>query len=91
MKTVTKLNLMPYAQANIVETPESISLVSYTTEVVRIDKASGWVKCFGTYSQTTRKHISAFCREMGYGLTYQTMKMIHAEGLKYNIYTGELA
>ena len=91
MRTEKKLETMPYAQAMIVETLESISLISYVTEVLRIDKATGWIVCFGTYSQTTRKHISAFCKEFGCGLNYYLMKDIYAKHMKYNIYTGEIA
>jgi hypothetical protein len=80
-----KLKSMPYAQAQIIENDDIIILVSYTTPVVEIHKNNGWVKCYGTYSQTTRKHISAFCKEMNMGLDYYLMKKLANEGLMYNI------
>ena len=90
MKTITNLKSMPYAQAKIVANETTICLVSYTTTVIGIDLVEGWVYCYGTYSQTTRKHISAFCKEFGKGFDYYLMKRIYAEGLRYNYLTGEL-
>ena len=84
------LKNMPYAQAKVMENENTITLISYTTTVIEIDKKNGWVRCYGTYSQTTRKHISAFCREMDMGLEYYLMKRIYAEGLRYNHLTGEV-
>ena len=79
------LKNMPYAQAKIMEDENTIALISYTTTVIEIGKNNGWVRCYGTFSQTTRKHISAFCREMGMGLDYYLMKKIANEGLMYNV------
>ena len=79
------LKNMPYAQAKIMENENTIALISYKTTVVEIGKKNGWVRCYGTFSQTTRKHISAFCKEMGMGLDYCLMKKIANEGLMYNI------
>ena len=87
----TKLQAMPYAQALIIRNNNGkIALVSYTTTVIVLDALTGWVRCFGTYSQTTKKHISAFCKEIGLGLNYYLMKKIYEENLGYNVYTGEL-
>lgn len=85
-----KLDAMPYAQAHITNNNGIITLVSYVTPVVEVDTTTGWARCTGTYSQTTRKHISAFCKEIGYGLSYSLMKMLVANNEKYNIYTGEV-
>lgn len=79
------LKNMPYAQARIMENENTITLISYTTTVIEIGKNNGWVRCYGTFSQTTRKHISAFCKEMGMGLDYYLMKRLANEGLMYNI------
>ena len=84
------LKNMPYAQAKVMENENTIALISYTTTVIEIGKNNGWVRCYGTFSQTTRKHISAFCKGFA-ALTYDIMKMCYKENLKYNIYTGELA
>lgn len=89
METRT-LKFMPYAQARITEDENTINLISYTTTVITIDKNTGWVICSGTYSQTTRKHISSFCKEIDCGLNYYLMKQIAADRVKYNIDTGEI-
>ena len=88
--TTTTLKFMPYAQAKVKTDDEHIQLISYTTMVIEIDLTTGWVNCTGTYSQTTRKHISAFCKEFGYGLNYQLIKMLVGQHEIYNIYTGEI-
>lgn len=91
MKTIKPLATMPYAQARIITEDNLITLQSYATAVIIINKASGWVQCTGTYSQTTRKHISAFCKEIADGvLDYQLMKQIAKDKMLYNFYTGEV-
>ena len=89
MKT-TNLQFMPYAQAIVITNENTKILRSYETNVIIIDTASGWVQCSGTYSNTTRRHIGAFCKEVGCGLTYQLMKRIFTNKEKFNIYTGEI-
>ena len=86
--TKTNLKSMPYAQATVIITDE-IVLRSYQTDVI-IVTADGWLICTGTYSATTRRHIGAFMREYGYG-DYQLAKKLYEDGLKMNIYTGEVA
>lgn len=84
-----KLAKMPYAQAHVnVDEYGAITLVSYTTEVITIDP-QGWLTCTGTYSQTTRKHISAFMAEYT-NLTYKTAKDAYENNYTINIYTGEI-
>lgn len=85
-----KLKYMPYAQANIKREEDKISLISYITKVVEIDIKTGWAQCYGTLSRTTAKHIEAFCKQMGCGLSYQLMKKIYKEKKEYNIWTGEI-
>ena len=86
--TIKKLTRMPYAQAHVEIHDGTISLFSYVTLVADIDK-DGWLTVYGLYSQTTRKHISAFCREYA-NCDYQTAKQIYNDGYKYNIHTGEV-
>ena len=81
------LKSMPYAQAIVISTKDSIILRSYQTDVVII--SNGWMTCTGTYSQTTRKHISAFMREYNFG-DYFLAKKLYTDNLKMNIYTGEV-
>lgn len=85
--TKKSLKSMPYAQATVISTKNSIILRSYQTDVVII--SDGWMSCTGTYSQTTRKHISAFMREYNLG-DYFLAKKLYTENLKINIYTGEI-
>ena len=64
----TKLTRMPYAQAEIkhVTTADHdfYILRSYNTDVAAVDLVTGWAVCSGTYSATTRRHISAFAAEI---------------------------
>lgn len=81
------LEIMPYAQAKVrIYEDSSAVLVSYSTEVAKIDE-SGWVRVRGLYSNTTRRHISAFARE--YRSNYYAFKRCYTDNLTYNIYTGE--
>lgn len=84
-----KLKGMPYANAYVeIDEYGAITLVSYTTKVITIDP-QGWLTCTGTYSQTTRKHISVFMREYT-KLSYQHAKDAFMEDYTINIYTGEI-
>ena len=84
-----KLQNMPYAQAYVViDEHGAKTLVSYTTEVVTIDPL-GWLTCTGTYSQTTRKHISYFMREYT-NLTYYHAKDAYENNYTINIYSREI-
>lgn len=89
--TIKKLTAMPYAQAHIeIDENGKATLFSYVTRVAEIN-AEGWVTIFGLYSQTTRKHISAFIREYTKGaLTYQHAKHAYELCHKINYYTGEI-
>jgi hypothetical protein len=91
----TKLPSMPYASAHVnYNNDGSIDLISYVTRVITVT-ADGWMDCTGTYSATTRKHISAFMRDIvaplsGHPLTYYTAKECYEKGLCMNIHTGEV-
>lgn len=86
--TKRPLKFMPYAQATVIISEKNdITLRSYKTDVVII--SNGWMSCTGTYSATTRKHISAFMREYNLG-DYFLAKKLYNENLKINIYTGEI-
>lgn len=89
-KQIKKLNAMPYAQAHIEIMDNTYYLFSYTTlvAVVRYTDDGKWVKCYGLYSATTRKHISAFARE--HGLTYQDFKGLAYQDYEMNMDTGEV-
>ena len=48
----------------------------------------GWLKIYGLYSMTTRKHIGWFMKELGFN--YQIAKQIYHDCKYLNIYTGEV-
>ena len=84
-----KLKYCPYGQAHVtVDENGAISLVSYSKTVIVIDPM-GWLTCFGTYSTTTRKHISAFMKEYT-NMNYYTAKDAYLNNYTINIYTGEI-
>lgn len=86
--TKTTLKSMPYAQATVITFDNgNITLRSYSTDVIIV--SNGWISCTGTYSQTTRKHISAFMREFNLG-DYFLAKKLYEMGCKMNIFTGEI-
>lgn len=82
-----KLKFMPYAQAHIVRNPNRIVLVSYNTQVAAI--IGGQLVCYGLYSRTTIRHISAFCRQ--FGTDYYVAKKCYKEGLQYDLVTKEFS
>ena len=86
--SIKKLTKMPYAQAHVEIHGNTISLFSYVTLVAAID-ADGWLTVYGLHSQTTRRHISAFCKEYA-NCDYHTAKQIYNDGYKFNIHTGEI-
>ena len=90
MLTIKKLSAMPYAQAHVeIADDGSICLFSYTTLVASIDP-DGWCCCYGLYSQTTRKHISAFVNEYAAPLNYFDFKRAYLEEYIINHCTGEI-
>lgn len=66
----------------------AIVLQSYSTSVCMLTPA-GWLYCSGTYTPTTRQHISRFMRTYGNGADSFTAKRCATENMRYNIYTGE--
>ena len=82
----TKFADHKYAQAHKEEMFGNTYLYSYDTKVAEI--RGGWLRIFGLYSMTTRKHISWFMRELG--LTYQLAKKLYEDYMVMNIYTGEV-
>lgn len=89
MFTIKVLKSMPYAQAHIrVLDDGAVHLFSYETLVAEID-SDGWLRIYGLFSQTTRKHISAFMREYT-PCDYYTAKHIYQSDMVLNIHTGEV-
>lgn len=93
IKTEIKvLEQMPYAQAHVRITNGNIYLFSYTTLVCALEKdkqGDQWLTCYGLYSNTTRKHISAFMREYT-KFDYHTAKNCYNNNYKLNLNTGEV-
>ena len=86
--TITTNNGHKYAKTHVINYDDgSVVLMSYTTPVIKIDR-DGWLSVKGLYSMTTIKHIGWFMRERG--MTYQLAKMLYKDGLRMNIYTGEV-
>ena len=90
MRTIKKLNAMPYAQAHIEFDGDTYHLFSYTTLVatVRYDDNGVWARCYGLYSQTTRKHISAFAKE--HNLKFDDFKSLAGKEYEMCLDTGEI-
>ena len=75
-----------YAQAHMEPIHNGLALYSYTTKVAEV--RDGWLRIFGLYSMTTRRHIGWFMRELG--KTYQLAKQLYEDDMTMNIYTGEV-
>lgn len=86
--TIKKLSDHASAQARVrIDTDNNgiitaIHLISYTTRVITIEYRDGgrFVECTGTYSLTTSKHITWFCREYMPDKCYYDMRAIAGAG-----------
>ena len=87
---IKKLKTMPYAQAHIEIYDDTQYLFSYCTLVatVRTEDGEKWIRCYGLYSATTRKHISAFAKENG--LQFTDFKSVAGGSYEMNMSTGEV-
>lgn len=83
------LKSMPYAHAKVVISEHEITLVSYTTPVVIINRDTSFVHVTGLYSATTRRHISAFMREYC-ACDYSIAKKAVLGNFDFNFETGEI-
>lgn len=75
-----------------------VYLYSYSTHVcgIYLDEVNDtwYVYCTGTYSQTTRRHIGWFARELRYAyapceIDYFDFKAIYEDSLKVGVYVQE--
>lgn len=64
------------AQCGVRENEKYIELISYVTPVICVDKNTNKLTCNGTYSATTRKHISWFLAEYFPRIDYYDVKKI---------------
>ena len=76
-----------YAQAHMEDIPGGIALYSYNTKVAEV--RNDWLRIFGLYSMTTRRHIGWFMRELG-KFNYQLAKKLYDDYKIMNIKTGEV-
>ena len=77
--TIRKLRDHAYAQCAVyIDDQDNATMVSYYTPVILVKRENGkrYVKCTGTYSATTSRHISWFLREYEPDLCYYDMKRI---------------
>jgi len=87
---IKKLQSMPYAQAHIEIHDDTQYLFSYRTLVatIRTENGEKWIRCYGLYSATTRKHISAFAKEND--LQFTDFKSVAGGSYEMNMSTGEV-
>ena len=87
MTEIRKLKNHPYARCEVFETtiknPDTGAIImrrwllrSYVTDVVIVrESAAAWeIECHGTYSQTTRRQIGWFLRDINAPFTYYDAK-----------------
>lgn len=71
---------------------ENAGLTSYSTQVFNVTP-DRWLTVSGTYSATTRKHISwaiaALHLDTTFGVTYKVIKALAEKGEALNLRTGE--
>ena len=87
MTTIRKLHDHPYANCKVIETEGKVIktcvLRSYTTDVVLVrETPTTWeLTCYGTYSQTTRRQIGWFLKDIGSPFTYFDAKKSFAKSV----------
>lgn len=88
MITFKKFEDHASANAQVMEDSNgSKALISYKTTVAVCDE-NAWLRIFGLFSATTRKHIGWFMKSLG--LDYYTAKNLFVNNMMMNIYTGEV-
>ena len=80
--TIKRIKGHEHASVKVYIDGNTITLVSYTTEVIRMvmEGVKRTMECSGTYSPTTRKHIGWFLKEYANDLNYYDMKNIVGMG-----------
>lgn len=83
----------PYGSCGIIELPNAIHLVSYTTVCGELTD-EGWLTARHYSSTTTARHISAFIKDyikpVDPSFSYKDWKRLVDDDVEYNIYTGEV-
>lgn len=83
----------PYGSCGIIELPNAIHLVSYTTVCGELTD-EGWLTARHYSSTTTAKHINAFIKDYVRAadpdFDYKKWKKLVDKNVSYNIHTGEI-
>ncbi len=83
----------PYGSCGIIELPNAIHLVSYTTVCGDLTN-DGWLTPCHYSSVTTAKHINAFIKDYvraaDPNFDYKKWKKLVDKNVSYNIHTGEI-
>ena len=83
----------PYGSCGIIELPNVIHLVSYTTVCGDLTN-DGWLTPCHYSSVTTAKHINAFIKDYisaaDPSFDYKKWKKLVDKNVSYNIHTGEI-
>lgn len=91
-----KLKSHPYCNCYIlldnIDNPTEIHFISYITEVITAIRIKDvwYIKCSGTYSQTTRKQICWFLREYFPMIDYFNIKSIAGKKAHIEYYEKNL-
>lgn len=78
----------PFASAGVKFDEHGTHLYSYAAKVATISP-SGWLRVYGLYSATTRKHIGYFLSEYACGTYYSVARVCYYSNQEYNYRTGE--
>ena len=79
---------MPKPILNTLTTVFSCLVIIHLLQAYDMKTAKKWIKCYGLYSATTRKHISAFAKE--HDLQFTDFKEIAGRPWEMNMMTGEI-
>lgn len=83
----------PHGSCGIIELPNVIHLVSYTTICGELTN-DGWLTARHYSSTTTAKHINAFIKDYikatDPAFNYKDWKKLVDDNIAYNIHTGEI-
>lgn len=72
-----------YGKARVEEQPDgTLHLISYSTHVASISADNGTATVYGTYSQTTLRHIKEFLLQHGFKAVNSKQIMADYEGNK---------
>ena len=75
-----------YGKAHIKETPAALVLISYDTEILRLDKKTNALKFLcrdaWAFSQTTNRHINEFLKQFTHETPKSKSELLKLAGVK---------